>query len=50
MKTGLDTLGTAPNESKIAKHEKRDLTPFEPSKKISGAQNMKMRSDALGTA
>jgi hypothetical protein len=34
MKTGLDTLGTAPNESKIAKHEKRDLTPFEPSKKI----------------
>jgi hypothetical protein len=69
MKTGLDVLGTAQNESGRTKHEnkslcplcrrisvrerktcKRDTTSSVPSKMSLGAQNMKTRPDAFGTA
>jgi hypothetical protein len=40
MKTGLDTLGTAENDSE-AKNMKSDPTRSVPPKTVSGAQNMK---------
>jgi hypothetical protein len=53
MKTGLEALGTAENDSGSTKHEigpGRDRTPSILSKMSSGAQNMKTGPDALGTA
>jgi hypothetical protein len=50
MKTGLDALEIAENESGIAKHDKRDLTPFAPPKMCPIAQNMKTGADAHETA
>jgi hypothetical protein len=49
MKTGPDALGIAENEFGRAKHEKGDLMPKVPPKTCLGAQNLKMRPNALGT-
>jgi hypothetical protein len=50
MKTGPDALCTAENELGSAKREKRDPTPTVSPKTRPGAENMKTRFEALGTA
>jgi hypothetical protein len=62
MKTGADTHGTAEDESESTKREKgtrrprypqkhvRERTPSVTPKMSQGAQNLKTRPDALGTA
>jgi hypothetical protein len=47
---GTDALSSSENESGSAKHDKRDTTPSVPLKTSLGAQNMKTRPDAHGTA